>query len=291
MQREDVVFDSNGEKCAAWLYRAGGTAPRPCIVMAHGLGAVREMQLDAFAERFAAEGWSALVFDYRHFGGSEGRPRQVLDIGKQIEDWRAAVAFARELEDVDASKIALWGTSLSGGHVMRVGALEQDVAAVVAQVPHADGIVSGFAGGILHGLRLTPHALWDGLRGLLGLAPHYVVSAGHPGDTALMAAPEAMKYVDLVPEQSNFVNKVAARFVLGIPLYSPGRSLKRVKAPTLVQVGLRDETTPARGAIAAAEGLKHVTLKTYDCGHFEPYIALRDVFLNDQVAFLKQQLT
>ena len=63
--------------------------------MAHGLAAVKEMRLDAYAERFAAKGYHVLVFDYRHFGGSEGSPRQLLDIGKQHADWAAAVDYAQ----------------------------------------------------------------------------------------------------------------------------------------------------------------------------------------------------
>ncbi|MGI5132359.1 hypothetical protein ACQEVB_36525 [Pseudonocardia sp. CA-107938] len=36
--------------------------------MAHGLGGIRQMRLDAYAERFAAAGYACLVSDYRHFG-------------------------------------------------------------------------------------------------------------------------------------------------------------------------------------------------------------------------------
>lgn len=56
------------------------------IVMAHGLGGTRRMRLTAFAERFVAEGYACLVFDYRYFGDSEGQPRQLLDIKSQLED-------------------------------------------------------------------------------------------------------------------------------------------------------------------------------------------------------------
>src|SRR5438270_10283107 len=98
-ERSDVVFDSWGLRCAAWLYRprdgAEGTGPPtegamrvptqergglPCVVMAHGWSGVREQRLDAYAERFARAGFTALLFDYRHFGASEGEPRQLLDI-------------------------------------------------------------------------------------------------------------------------------------------------------------------------------------------------------------------
>ncbi len=76
----DVEFRSDDAICRGWLYLPQSAQPSPVIVMAHGLGAIREMRLDAYAERFAAAGYTCLVFDYRHFGASDGEPRQLLDI-------------------------------------------------------------------------------------------------------------------------------------------------------------------------------------------------------------------
>ena len=105
MGRSDVTFAVDGTRCSGWWYPAadGGDDAdassddrrRPCVVMAHGLAAVKEMRLDAYAERFAAAGMSVFVFDYRGFGSSDGEPRQLLDIDAQHADWEAAVAYAR----------------------------------------------------------------------------------------------------------------------------------------------------------------------------------------------------
>ena len=118
MRREDIVVRSGGQDCAGWLYHADAAEPAATVVMAHGLAAVKEMRLDAYAERFARAGYHVLVFDYRHFGASGGQPRQLLDIRRQHEDWAAAVGYARSLPEVDSAKVALWGTSLAGGHVL-----------------------------------------------------------------------------------------------------------------------------------------------------------------------------
>ena len=131
-EREDLTFPSGEDTCAAWLYRPDGVAgPVPCVVMAHGFTATRGDRLPAYAERFAAAGLAVLLFDYRHFGDSTGAPRQLLDIGRQQADYRAAVAFARTLEGIDAQRIALFGTSFSGGHVVAVAAKDPSIAAVV----------------------------------------------------------------------------------------------------------------------------------------------------------------
>lgn len=117
-QREDVWFPSGDDRISAWLYRPAGADDVPLVVMAHGLGAVRTMRLDAYAERFSAAGYACLVFDYRNFGDSEGQPRQLIDVGMQLDDWAAAVAYGRTIPGIDANRIAVWGTSFGGGHAI-----------------------------------------------------------------------------------------------------------------------------------------------------------------------------
>src|SRR5207247_11269025 len=95
MDRQDLLFSVGADSCAAWLYPAGG-ATAPIVVMAHGLSGTRRDRLGAFAERFAAAGIAALVFDHRGFGDSEGE-QDFFDPRRQLEDWRAAIAFARSL--------------------------------------------------------------------------------------------------------------------------------------------------------------------------------------------------
>jgi dienelactone hydrolase len=114
----------------------------PCVVLGHGFGGTIEARLTAFAECYARAGCHALAFDYRHFGASDGEPRQLLSIRRQIQDWHAAIAHARFMEGVDPHRVALMGTSFSGGHVVRVAAEDGEVAAVIAQCPMMDGLIA-----------------------------------------------------------------------------------------------------------------------------------------------------
>ena len=143
--RRDVWFDSGADRCHAWFYLPAGASPEtpvPVIVMAHGLGAVKALRLSAYADRFLAAGYACLVFDYRYFGDSEGAPRELLSIRSQRQDWRAAVAFARTLPEVDANRVVVWGTSFAGGHVVATAARDPRIAAAIAQCPFLDGIAS-----------------------------------------------------------------------------------------------------------------------------------------------------
>src|SRR5229473_3541771 len=98
--RRDVEINAEGVVLRGWFYlpeRAAGLAP--CIVMAHGFSAVKEMYLDRFAEVFAAAGLAALVYDNRNFGASDGEPRQHIDPWQQVRDYRDAITFAETVAE------------------------------------------------------------------------------------------------------------------------------------------------------------------------------------------------
>lgn len=284
----DLTFDSGGATCAAWLYEPDGDDPRPVIVMAHGLGAVRDMGLDAFARRFAAAGYLCLVFDYRHFGDSEGQPRQLLSVRRQRQDWARALDVARTIDR--ASDVIAWGTSFSGGHVTAVASRTPHVAAVVAQCPFTDGIASVLAIPPLTSVKLTLLALRDGLAMLLRRSPVMVATAGAPGDKALMTAPDVMDgYLGLVPERTTFVNRVAARVVFGILTSRPGRSARRLTMPALFCLCRTDSVAPFEASRRHVSKAPRGVVKEYDAGHFDIYVG--DDFervVADQLAFLTQ---
>lgn len=298
-EREDVVFASGQGSarahCAAWLYRpAGGHSGRtPLIVLAHGLGAVRTMRLDAYAERFVAAGYAALVFDYRHFGDSEGAPRQLLSIGRQREDWHAAIAYARTLDGIDPDKICIFGTSFGGGHVLAVAADDARLAAVISQCPFTEGPASALTLGPRATLGVTLAAIRDLAAAARGREPVLVPLAGAPGETALMNAPDVVAgYLGLVPESTTIVNGVAARVGLAIPLARPGRAVKKISAPVLFCVCDTDTVAPPGPTLKYAATAPKGTVRRYPFGHFDIYVG--DAFeraIADQIEFLHREVS
>ncbi len=291
ISRENIEFLSSGTACRGWFYR-GGEGVRPCIVMAHGFGGVKEMRLDAYAERFAQEGYHVLVFDYRHFGASDGDPRQLLSIRKQHQDWRAALDFVRSREEVDKTKIILWGTSFSGGHVAALAAKGKGIAVAISQVPHLDGIATALASGFVKNIRLSLASLTDVLCALLKSKPFYVDIVAQPGKLGAMTAPGALEGVmRLIPPGFQYSEKVAARIFLSVPFYSPGKNAKKINCPWLVQVALRDLTTPSKPAVNAAKKAPKGELITYDLDHFDVYVDPHfERTISDQLAFLKRHI-
>ncbi|OBI46030.1 alpha/beta hydrolase [Mycobacterium kyorinense] len=291
-QREDVWFNSGHDRISAWLYRPDSTGITPLLVMAHGLGAVRTMRLDAYAERFSAAGYACLVFDYRNFGDSEGQPRQLLDIRMQQQDWIAAVAYARTLAGVDHDRIGLWGTSFSGGHVIATAARLPGIAAVVAQCPFTDGIASARTLNPLTTARITALGVRDVVAAGLGRPPVMVATAGNPGEVALMNTPDAYPgYMRLVPEGAQLPNQVAARVGPKIMTYRPGRLAAKIPCPILFCVCETDSVAPAGPTQRYAAEAPRGEVKTYPEGHFAIYVD--DAFervIADQLAFLDRHL-
>ena len=92
---------------------------------------------------FAAAGLAVLVFDYRHFGASGGEPRQLVDVGKQREDYHAAVRCARTLRGSIRSGSRCGGLPSAADTCIAVAAEDPRIAAVVAQVPLIDARRTG----------------------------------------------------------------------------------------------------------------------------------------------------
>lgn len=291
---EQLRFRSGDAECAAVLVRPpGADGPVPCVVLGHGFGALKEGGPIRTAERYAEAGYAGLAFDYRHFGESGGEPRQLLDIGRQHDDWRAAVEFARGLDGVDPEWIALWGSSFSGGHVIQIASEDDRIAAVISQVPHAGGPATLREAGVANLTRLTFAGMRDQLGALLGREPHYIGIVGAPGETAAMTSPDAKPgYFALYDEGFDWSNDVAARIVLRVATYSPGRRAKRVAAPLLVQVAMDDVVTPPEPALRAAAEAPRGELVSYaGLGHFDVYSGEHfERAVSDQLEFLRRNL-
>ena len=295
-----VSFDSGGVRCGGLHLRGEGDAfvsagRRPCVVMAHGFAATADSGLLPFAERFAAAGLDALVFDYRHFGCSDGEPRQLLSIGRELEDYAAAIAFARTLDGVDAARIVVWGSSFSGGHVVPVAVADAKVAAAISQVPSMDGVATMLNAlrrtGAAAMARLTALALRDVLASLRGREPVLAPAVAAPGGVAFMTTPDSEPGMRAVAGPS-WRNEVAARIALQLATYRPGLQADRLPCPILVQIADQDSVAPPKAAQDAAwRATGRAEVRTYPIGHFDIYTgAPFEQAVADQLHFLRRHV-
>ncbi len=284
VEREDLTFDVGGESCAAWLYPAAGAeATAPVVVMAHGLSGTRRDGLGPFAERFAAAGISALLFDHRGFGDSGGEP-DLFHPRRQLDDWRAAIACARSRPGVDPERVATFGSSMGGGNALAAAADDPRIAAAVSQVPFIE---------ILRQAHRSPPAVTAKalLAAVLG---RHLPAVGQPDEAALINAPGGevgWRHVVAIGEDSRWRNRVSSRWLLGRP-YRPVRHAARLHCPWLVCVGESDRVAKPGPAIAAARRAPFGELRTYPgVDHFDIYDGPEhEAVVADEVAFLRSHL-
>ncbi|MFD1541319.1 alpha/beta hydrolase [Nonomuraea guangzhouensis] len=293
-EREKVRFTSGGIECVAWHYPGTNGA---CVIMAGGGGVTKEPGTDPFARRFHEAGYTVLAFDYRHLGESGGRPRQIVSVGRQLADWQAAIAFAATLPGVDPARLAIWGFSLSGGHVFRVAARNPHLAAAIAQTPNADGpaaarVASGHQRPLTL-LRLTALSLLDAMGALIGRRPLLVPLAGPPGTLALLTTPDSVdgdRALNPGNRYPGWQQAIAVRSMLGIAMYRPGRFASRTRRPLLVLVCDQDQSALAEPAAAAADRAPRGELVRMPGGHYEPFLDGHEQAVDAELSFLRRHL-
>lgn len=159
---EDVAFRtvgilSEGVRLHGEVFRpkSAGEGKLPTIIMAHGWGGTASgFRTDAV--QMARAGFQVLTFDYRGWGESDSRVilagpqpalppgrkftaeveavRGYVDPSEQAQDWFNVLNWAAADPSVDASRIAIRGSSFSGGLVVHVAAHDSRVKALVSQV-------------------------------------------------------------------------------------------------------------------------------------------------------------
>jgi fermentation-respiration switch protein FrsA (DUF1100 family) len=296
-----VEFLSAGIRCVAVHISGEGDAfadeqrRRPCVVLGHGFAGTVDSGLIPFAERYAAAGLDALAFDYRHFGASDGEPRQLLSIAAQLEDYAAAIAYARSLESVDPARIVAWGSSYAGGHVVPVAVRDGRVAAVISQVPAMDGLATlanlARYAGPAHLARFVGAGLRDQLAALRGQPPVMVAAVGAPGSLAAMTSADAEPGYRAITGPS-WRNEVAGRIALRAGTYRPGLQAAELPCPILIQIADRDSVAPPKAAADAGwRATGRAEVRTYPVGHFDLYRgAWFEKAVADQLLFLTRHL-
>lgn len=133
MQKEKIIFQSEGMKVIGNLFKPQNNSREmllPAILVAGAMTGVKEQVAGQYAERIAKVGYITLALDHRHFGESEGMPRQHEDPAKKMEDFKNAVSFLYSLDGVDKERIGACGISMGGGYMLQLAAFDRRIKAV-----------------------------------------------------------------------------------------------------------------------------------------------------------------
>ena len=262
--------------------------------MGHGFGLNRHCALRPLAVSLATAGYPVLVFDYRHLGDSEGEPRQLISIRKQIEDWRAAIEFMSTRSEIRSSALVTWGFSLGAGHALTIASTSDRVQAVVAVAPMLDGLSSTLAA--MKGWSL-PTLATIAARGTLdligapfGAKPRQVPLAAPPGELGLLTSPDAHSgYEALAPESFDF--NTLARVAVVFWMYRPKTLLRSFDKPLLAFLLRPDLVNPPKSIRKALQACDRHTAIDLDCHHLEVLVEPhRTRVAEATVAFLRDHV-
>ncbi|KAK2745951.1 hypothetical protein FQN55_006023 [Onygenales sp. PD_40] len=134
---EDVEFPTiDGLTLRGWLYPAESRGP--AIIISPGFNCVKEMFVPEVAEQFQLANITALIYDPRSLGESDGEPRNEVDPVMQVSDFSDALTYLKTLPIVDPSAIGFWGISLGGTVALCAASLDTRVKLCIAVCPNAD---------------------------------------------------------------------------------------------------------------------------------------------------------
>lgn len=286
---EDLWFPAaGGTRCRGTVYRpAHGSEPAPCVVLANGVAMRRRDGVHRFAEAFAAAGLVALTYDPRHVGDSEGEPRHLIDLGRQVQDLEAALSHVRTMGGVDPSGIALWGYSLGGGVALEVAARDAAVAAAVLLCPVVDGLAFSLAGDRRNNVRLVVAAA----AALLRRQHLRLPLTATDGEPAVFTQPEAGPgFLAVVDPASTWSREVLAAPTRLVATFRPARRAPAVRCPLLVTAGEQDSVVPRRPMERVARRAPRGQLSTYPTDHFGAFGERFEEVALDHVRFLRSAL-
>jgi uncharacterized protein len=283
---------SGRDEIEAWFYRPAPEGVHPVVVMGHGLGAVKAGGLNAFAERFCSDGFAVVVIDYRHWGGSAGQPRDVVNVRRQRDDYRAAIDWASSHPEIDNKRIVLWGTSFSGLHVTALAASDRRITAAIVQCPLVDGLAASRLVRPARSVALFITALMDRLGSFVGRKPWYIPILVPAGDWGMLDTPDAVRGLKLLTpcEPVDWQNRIAIRSLLSFPMQRPVRKAADIRIPFLLIVAETDTQTPVDSALRVACRARNVELRRSPGGHYDVYKggkAFEDV-IDWQLGFLRR---
>jgi fermentation-respiration switch protein FrsA (DUF1100 family) len=117
IHEERVSFEVESVDVVGVLRVPSGARASAALVFAGPMTSVKEQATGNYAVAMAARGFVTLAFDHRHFGESEGMPRQYEHPGRKVEDFRAAFGFLATRPEVDPGRIGAVGVCAGAGYL------------------------------------------------------------------------------------------------------------------------------------------------------------------------------
>ncbi|MAK29418.1 alpha/beta fold hydrolase [Acinetobacter sp.] len=269
---EPLYVPSGQDMIAADFYRPKTQKKPAVIIMAHGFAGLRQFRLIAYAQKFAQAGYAVVLFDYRCWGGSTGKPRELVVLKQQVEDWKTVIQYVSTCKLIDERRIVLWGTCLSGGYVLNLATELKHVQAVIAQIPFVDGAESAK----LYPLQQLPKALklssQDYMGSKVGLAPKTLPVVAEQQLCFLPTSDSRLGYLSIVNPDYYWSGQVPARAFFQLIRFRPIQQLRNISVPVLFIAAQKDSLIPIDSSREAATNIApFVDYHEWNIHHFDIY--------------------
>lgn len=269
---EPLYVPCDQEMIAADFYIPKTNNKSAVIIMAHGFAGLRQFKLIQYAQRFAQAGYAVILFDYRYWGGSTGKPREMISINSQLEDWKTMIQYASTCKFIDNRRIVLWGTSLSGGYALSLASELKNIQAIMVQIPYVDGAETAK----LYPLQRYPQALklssHDYMGSKMGLNPKRLPVVDQYKLCFMPTADSYYGYLSIVNPDYYWSGEVPARVFFNLMRYRPIQLVRQINIPVLFIAAQHDSLIPIESSREAATNIApFVSYHEWDMKHFDIY--------------------
>ncbi|MFV5471576.1 alpha/beta hydrolase [Acinetobacter baumannii] len=269
---EPLYVPCDQEMIAADFYIPKTNNKSAVIIMAHGFAGLRQFKLIQYAQRFAQAGYAVILFDYRYWGGSTGKPREMISINSQLEDWKTMIQYASTCKFIDNRRIVLWGTSLSGGYALSLASELKNIQAIMVQIPYVDGAETAK----LYPLQRYPQALklssQDYMGSKMGLNPKRLPVVDQYKLCFMPTADSYYGYLSIVNPDYYWSGEVPARVFFNLMRYRPIQLVRQINIPVLFIAAQHDSLIPIESSREAATNIAPlVSYHEWDMKHFDIY--------------------
>ncbi len=269
---EPLYVPCDQEMIAADFYIPKTNNKSAVIIMAHGFAGLRQFKLIQYAQRFAQAGYAVILFDYRYWGGSTGKPREMISINSQLEDWKTMIQYASTCKFIDNRRIVLWGTSLSGGYALSLASELKNIQATMVQIPYVDGAETAK----LYPLQRYPQALklssQDYMGSKMGLNPKRLPVVDQYKLCFMPTADSYYGYLSIVNPDYYWSGEVPARVFFNLMRYRPIQLVRQINIPVLFIAAQHDSLIPIESSREAATNIApFVSYHEWDMKHFDIY--------------------
>lgn len=243
----DIEFKSQDAILRGRLYLPEDKSKKsPVVIMAHGFTTtINGMTADKYAEKYREAGFAVLLYDHRNLGISDGEPRRDVNFWVQSRGYVDCIDFAVSQPEIDASKIAVWGASMSAQEAFLVGAIDERVRAIITMIPgFGSAIPTEDKDGKLYAFAKKA-VMSDDIIGMSHTVIEQmpIVSSDQIGTPSVLVEITAYRWFIEYGGRfgTNWNNVVSYSDIETPELYHTGQCAPHLKAPILMVVATNDE--------------------------------------------------